>query len=130
MPYLPGLVGDLSVLSGDGRKPALLRLYNNNLKWGYTARNNLDQLRSSEYNVDNCNRLSQERIGTIAVNGYLTTREAAEKWGITPRQVQYLCKEDRIVGATRMSWVWIIPASAKKPTCDRPIRSLQTDDHS
>ena len=37
------------------------------------------------------------------MNGYITVQEAAQKWGITPRQVQILCKEERIIGATRMS---------------------------
>ena len=39
------------------------------------------------------------------MNGYITVQEAAEKWGVTPRQVQILCKENRIVGAMRMSQI-------------------------
>ena len=50
------------------------------------------------------------------MNGFITVQEVAEKWGVTPRQVQILCKEGRIVGATRMSRIWIIPESAEKPT--------------
>ncbi len=50
------------------------------------------------------------------MNGYITVQEAAEKWGVTPRQVQILCKENRIAGATRMSRIWIIPENAEKPT--------------
>lgn len=50
------------------------------------------------------------------MNGYITAQQAAEKWGITPRQVQILCKENRIKGAARMSRIWIIPEGAKKPT--------------
>lgn len=50
------------------------------------------------------------------MNGYITVQEAAKKWGVTPRQVQILCKENRIVGAKRMSRIWIIPEDAKKPT--------------
>ena len=53
------------------------------------------------------------------MNGYITVQEAAEKWGVTPRQVQILCKERRIKGATRMSRIWIIPENAEKPTTDR-----------
>lgn len=53
------------------------------------------------------------------MNGFITVQEAAEKWGISPRQVQILCKENRIEGATRMSRIWIIPEDAKKPTVDR-----------
>ena len=53
------------------------------------------------------------------MNGYMTAQEAAEKWGVTPRQVQILCKENRITGAMRMSRIWIIPEKAKKPTGEK-----------
>lgn len=53
------------------------------------------------------------------MNGYITVQEVAEKWGVTPRQVQILCKEGRITGATRMSRIWIIPEGADKPTGDK-----------
>ena len=53
------------------------------------------------------------------MNGFITVQEAAQKWGVTPRQVQILCKEGRIVGAIRMSRIWIIPESAAKPTSDK-----------
>ena len=53
------------------------------------------------------------------MNGYITVQEAADKWGITPRQVQILCKSNRIVGAVRISRIWIIPEDAEKPTNDK-----------
>lgn len=53
------------------------------------------------------------------MNGFITVQEAAEKWSVTPRQVQILCKEGRIAGAMRMSCIWVIPANAKKPTKDK-----------
>ena len=31
----------------------------------------------------------------------ITVKQAAEKWGVTPRRVQWLCKEGRIKGAVR-----------------------------
>ena len=52
----------------------------------------------------------------FVMNGYITVQEAAIKWGITPRQVQFLCKTNRIDGATRISRIWIIPENAEKPT--------------
>ena len=52
----------------------------------------------------------------FVMNGYITVQEAAIKWGITPRQVQILCKTNRIDGATRISRIWIIPENAEKPT--------------
>lgn len=57
------------------------------------------------------------------MNGYMTVQEAAEKWGVTPRQVQLLCKGNRIAGATRMSRIWIIPESAEKPTADKRLQN-------
>lgn len=30
------------------------------------------------------------------MNGYITVQEAAVKWGITPRQVQILCKANEV----------------------------------
>lgn len=53
------------------------------------------------------------------MNGYIIVQEAAEKWRISTRQVQILCKENRIKGATRMSRIWIIPEDAEKPTTDK-----------
>ena len=45
----------------------------------------------------------------------ITVKEAAEKWGVTPRRVQGLCKEGRIQGATRWERTWMIPAHAVLP---------------
>lgn len=53
------------------------------------------------------------------MNGFITVQEAADKWGITSRQVQVLCKNGRIEGATRMSRIWIIPETSDKPTADK-----------
>lgn len=46
---------------------------------------------------------------------YITANEAAEKWGISGRRVQLLCKQGRIKGARRLGWAWMIPADAEKP---------------
>lgn len=48
------------------------------------------------------------------MNG-MTTKEVAEKWGITPRQIQLLCAQGRIPGAARFGNAWVIPSDAKKP---------------
>ena len=53
------------------------------------------------------------------MKGYITVKEAARKWGVTSRQVQILCKGNRIKGATQISRIWIIPENAEKPTADR-----------
>lgn len=46
----------------------------------------------------------------------ITAKEAAEKWGVTVRRVQELCKEGKIKGAQRWERTWMIPADATKPT--------------
>lgn len=46
----------------------------------------------------------------------ITVKEAAEKWGVTPRRVQGLCKEGKIKGATRWERTWMIPAHAVLPS--------------
>lgn len=46
---------------------------------------------------------------------YISAKEAAEKWGLTPRRVGALCNEGRIEGAYKAGASWIIPDDAKKP---------------
>lgn len=53
---------------------------------------------------------------------YISTTEAAEKWGLSRRRVAILCKEDRIEGAQRAGQTWIIPEAAQKPA-DARIKS-------
>lgn len=47
---------------------------------------------------------------------YMTAQEAAEKWEVSLRWVQRLCKENRIDGAMNINRVWLIPKNAKKPS--------------
>ena len=53
---------------------------------------------------------------------YMSITQEAEKWGITPRRIQVLCKEERIPGAICIGYVWAIPADAEKPK-DARVRS-------
>lgn len=46
---------------------------------------------------------------------YISTSEAAEKWGLSRRRVAILCKENRIEGVQRAGQTWIIPETAEKP---------------
>ena len=46
---------------------------------------------------------------------YLTAKEAANKWNITERRVQSMCKQGKISGAFRLGWAWAIPDDAEKP---------------
>lgn len=50
------------------------------------------------------------------MNGYVKASDLAEKWGITERQVQILCKSGKIEGAVKFGTLWAIPENAQKPT--------------
>lgn len=50
---------------------------------------------------------------------YLTTKEIAEVWNVSPRRVQILCKEGRVKGAIIKGKMWLIPSDAKKPVDPR-----------
>lgn len=54
---------------------------------------------------------------------YITTKEAAEKWGLTERRVQVLCRKGKIPGVARLGWAWAIPKDAQKPKDGRYNRN-------
>ena len=51
---------------------------------------------------------------------YITAKEASEKWGVTPRRVNYYCAGGRIPSAVKMAGVWLIPKTAEKPMITLP----------
>ena len=53
---------------------------------------------------------------------YITTKEAAEKWGLSDRRVQVLCRQGKIPGVFRLGWAWAIPKDADKPEDQRKTR--------
>ena len=53
---------------------------------------------------------------------YLTVRETAEKWNLSPRMVQQFCMQGRIPGARKRGKFWTIPADAEKPRDPRILR--------
>lgn len=55
---------------------------------------------------------------------YISTQEAAEKWGVSLRQVQRLLREERITGARKYGVSWMIPADAQKPDDPRKASAL------
>ncbi|HBC91973.1 MAG TPA: DNA-binding protein, partial [Pelotomaculum sp.] len=42
-------------------------------------------------------------------------KEAAEKWGLTPRMVIYHCAGGRIKGSDKVAGVWLVPRDATRP---------------
>lgn len=53
---------------------------------------------------------------------YMTAQEAAEKWNVSLRWIQRLCKENRIDGAMNINRVWLIPQNTQKPMDGRTLR--------
>lgn len=44
---------------------------------------------------------------------YLSIKQLSEKWGISKRRIQTLCSTDRIPGAKKVGYSWIIPDNAE-----------------
>ncbi len=49
------------------------------------------------------------------MDGYMTTKEAAEKWNLSQRQVQIHCKKKRIPGVVTVGTNYLIPINAERP---------------
>ena len=62
-----------------------------------------------------CSRQRTIMYSVEVQNDYMTLKEAAEKWGVTPRRVNYYCAAGRISGAVKMATIWLIPKDAEKP---------------
>ena len=50
------------------------------------------------------------------MDDFMTTKEAAELWSISVRQVQNHCKNGRIKGLLKVGINYLIPKDAVKPT--------------
>jgi hypothetical protein len=48
--------------------------------------------------------------------GYLKTEVLAERWDVSVRQVQLLCKSGKIKGAVKFGNTWAVPKGTRKPT--------------
>ena len=65
------------------------------------------------------------------MNGFLRANIIAERWGISSRQVQSMCKEGLIIGAVKFGNTWAIPEDVKKPTRTgklKPKRKSKSDE--
>lgn len=56
---------------------------------------------------------------------YITAAQAAEKWDLTVRRVQDMCRKNMIHGTVRWGRDWMIPADAHRPT-DRRKKEIQS----
>lgn len=58
------------------------------------------------------------------MNMYMSTIEAAERWGISARRVRTLCNEGKITGAFKKGKFWMIPDNAQKPE-DKRVKNAE-----
>lgn len=56
------------------------------------------------------------------MEGYITLKEASDKWGISERRIRTLCMEGRIKHASKLGSIWAIPVDAEKPE-DKRVKS-------
>ena len=49
------------------------------------------------------------------MEGYLSIREVAEMWNLSPRRVQKMCADGQIPGVTKFGRSWVIPDGTEKP---------------
>jgi hypothetical protein len=54
---------------------------------------------------------------------WISAEQAADKWGITARRVQALCKNGQIDGVVRLGRAWLIPKDTPKPPDGRYKKS-------
>ena len=50
---------------------------------------------------------------------YLSIKEVSERWGISTRRIQILCKDGRIPGIILIGRTWAILEDAEKPADPR-----------
>lgn len=53
---------------------------------------------------------------------YISAPETAKKCGISERRVQKLCEDNRIVGVSKIGYMWLIPKDVEKPLDGRTQR--------
>ena len=55
------------------------------------------------------------------IDDYWSIKEVAEKWGITPRRVNAMCRKGQIPKAVFHNGMWFIPKHTRKPEDGRTI---------
>ena len=56
---------------------------------------------------------------------WMTIREAGKQWGISTRQVQYLCTDGKIEDAQKLGSQWVMPKGTPKPIDGRTKAARQ-----
>jgi hypothetical protein len=73
------------------------------------------QIRANDGRINKIGKVCVLFMGGQIMDGYMNTKEAAIKWGISVRQVQNHCKKGRISGIQKVGTNYLIPINAVKP---------------
>lgn len=49
------------------------------------------------------------------MDNYITIKELANRWNVSPRRIQRMCAEGRIEGASKFGRDWAIPSDTERP---------------
>ena len=60
---------------------------------------------------------------------YISVKETSKKFHLSERRIQKLCETNRIEGCKMVSGIWLIPASATKPSDERMTNSPKDSDY-
>jgi hypothetical protein len=60
---------------------------------------------------------------------YKSPLQASENWGITERQVQFLCKSGKIEGVVKWGRSWLIPKDAPRPVDGRTKQAKENSNN-
>ena len=61
------------------------------------------------------NEIKIKQMKGESIMDYLPVQKFSNKWNISKRRIQILCKEGRIEGAKMIGNMWVIPTDAKRP---------------
>ena len=61
----------------------------------------------------------------VIILGFITVKEASQRWGVTPRRVGEYIRGERIEGAYKVGTAWVIPDNTQKPLNIKPGRKTQ-----
>ena len=73
------------------------------------ALQSLDRRGTGRYNERSASERLLYEEETVVLEDYLTTRELAELWGLTQREVRRKAKEGRYDGAVKVANRWLVP---------------------
>ena len=62
------------------------------------------------------------------IPGYMTIKEASEKWGLSIRYINTMCHNGKISGAQLFGRAWAIPSDTERPAEDRRVKSGEYKD--